>query len=380
MEAGVEIKQRIRPTRKWLAWTGLVTVVALIITGTSLYLLGPDHAPEQGSASIRVRAQADEGTVGGTPVTEKYNETLKEHNEKGFEEALANKESYVPTVVGENLKRPNVKKIEPPKAPEPPPLKTNRKNRQEPSIKEEKNKSDNTEQLKKNMEADLTLILNEGIEKYQPHKTILFYDSLSTDDNPNHINKSETDSEKPPSPPLPFKMGDILYSANIISINSDVPSPVVAQVVSGAFKKTKFSGRFTRHEKYLLLRFDEMSTPSGDTYKVDAIALDPFTGSAAVRSRVDSHYLERWGGLIAGSFLEGFGESVEKSGTSFRDTDTSETIAYPEYDVSEQAWIAAGVVGKRLANIAEKGFDRPPTVYEQIGEMFAIMILSIDRG
>lgn len=91
---------------------------------------------------------------------------------------------------------------------------------------------------------------------------------------------------------------------------------------------------------------------------------------------MDSHYIQRWGGLIAASFLEGFGEARSRSGQSY---ETSETFTYPEYDVEDEAWIAAGTVGKRLANIMEQGFSREPTVFEYNGAMLAIMILSTQR-
>jgi hypothetical protein len=216
---------------------------------------------------------------------------------------------------------------------------------------------------------------------YEPHKTITFIAPEKNNDGntPQTQNTTKLADTAKELPPLPFESGDILYSANVIALNSDVPSPVVSEIASGAFKDTQFFGNFKRHEKYMLLRFDRLKTPNGDEYAIDAIALDMDSGSAAVRSSVDSHYLERWGGLIAASFLEGFGEATARSGQSFRETDTSDTFTYPEYDVNDQAWIAAGKVGSRLANIMEKNFDRPPTVYADRDEMFGIMILSTKR-
>jgi hypothetical protein len=132
--------------------------------------------------------------------------------------------------------------------------------------------------------------------EHDTHSTFYYTEAKKGDDgeNPAEPNRDPAGAEPNELPTLPFESGDILYSANVIALNSDVPSPVVAQIAAGAYKGTTFFGTFKRHEKYLLSRFDRLKTPGGDEYPVNAIALDMDTGSAAVRSSVDSHYLERW--------------------------------------------------------------------------------------
>jgi hypothetical protein len=298
-------------------------------------------------------------------------------------------ESVVPTVMGEQKSRPgNVKKVETPKKmpdQKQPPKRTTSTASPYPKKQPEPARM---KKYKAALEKDIQTILAANME-HQQHKTVTFYLPEQTSGNPEQTGASNPAAKQPGDtakastskqlPALPFGPGDILYSANVIALNSDVPSPVVVQIVSGAAKNTQFFGQFTRHEKHMLLRFNRLKDPYGNEYPIDAIALDMHTSSAAVRSGVDSHYLARWGGLIAASFLEGFGEAVAKSGQSFKSSDTTDTFTYPEYDLEDQAWIAAGKVGNRLAGIMEKNFNRPPTVYTDHNELFAVMILSTKR-
>jgi type IV secretory pathway VirB10-like protein len=94
-----------------------------------------------------------------------------------------------------------------------------------------------------------------------------------------------------------------------------------------------------------------------------------------LRSDVDSHYLERWGGLVAASFLEGFAEAVSNSGLSTQDTDVGVVVDQPRYSTSDQLWIAAGKVGENLAQPMLQNFYRPPTVYLEPGTEIGILIV-----
>jgi intracellular multiplication protein IcmE len=377
----MEIKRRIRPSRKWLMWMGAVAVSTLIVLGVSIAFRGPDKEDKGGGAKVGAfKPRAPKAVVGGKPATEAYNQIVREQDNLLAAKAQKEGISIMPTVLGDQV-RPNVKKVEPeppkelpdlkrPPVERKPPVKTGRSRRKE---------SEDFKRYKASMLKDVKFVLDQK-RIFQPHTTISFAESAKSADTVESSNQqTNTPDSAPELPPLPFKSGDILYSSNVIKINSDVPSPVVATVASGAYKDTQFFGNFSRHEKYLLLRFDRLKTPDGDEYPVNAIAIDPETSSAAVRSRVDSHYMERWGGLVAASLLEGFGESTAKSGQSFKSTETTETFTYPEYSVDEQAWIAAGKVGSRLANIMERNFERPPTVYEDSQAMIGIMILSTKR-
>lgn len=177
-----------------------------------------------------------------------------------------------------------------------------------------------------------------------------------------------------------LKPGDILYAVNRVSLDSDAPGPAMAEIIDGAYRGAKVLGSFKRLNKHLTLVFSSIVTRSGLTYKIEGYAIDPRTDRTAVRTGVDNHILERWGGLIAASFLEGFGNAVSRSGTSAYSNQWGGGYSTPNYDINEELWIAAGNVGTKAAGIMERNFDKSPTVTLRSGTDIGILLISLGTG
>ena len=158
-----------------------------------------------------------------------------------------------------------------------------------------------------------------------------------------------------------LKPGDLIYCQNEIELNSDIPGPVVLTTIHG--KNGKFFGSFKKHDKYLLLELTSFVEENGKSHKIKAYAVDPETPKVAIRSRVDNRYFTRWASLIAASFLDGWGEAVESSGSALAVSDGIISTAKPDYTTEDQAWIATGKVAEELKKPALKYFKRGATVY-----------------
>ncbi len=188
--------------------------------------------------------------------------------------------------------------------------------------------------------------------------------------------KDATGEEAPGAAGLPgLKAGDILLAVNRVTLDSDAPGPSMAEIVLGPYKGAKAVGSFTRHGEHLVLSFAELVTREGESIAIQACAIDPETDRTAVSSSVDTHALERFGGLIASSFLEGFGDATRRSGTSSYASVYGSGYSTPRYSLSDEAWIAAGKVGERLGRQMEKNFDRAPTVVLKSGTSMGILLL-----
>lgn len=127
----------------------------------------------------------------------------------------------------------------------------------------------------------------------------------------------------PASPPagVPGVLpGDILYAVNRVTLDSDAPGPAMVEVIMGPFRGARAIGSFQRLGEHLVLRFSSFVLRDGSRYAVQAYAIDPATDRTAVSGSVDRHFLARWGGLVAASFLEGFGDAVARSGVSSTST------------------------------------------------------------
>ena len=187
---------------------------------------------------------------------------------------------------------------------------------------------------------------------------------------------SEAEEEKPE---LEINPGDILYARNEMRLNSDVGGPAQATILSGKYQGAKLLGGFEKKSDYLRVEFGRLVTPEGRQYSVQAYAINPEVSSTAVRSDVDRHMLQRWGGLMAASFLSGFGKAVSQGGTSVTVSDGTTTKSYPDMDINQQLWSAGGDVGKELAAKFDENFNRPSTVTLKSGQKLGILIVSTEN-
>ncbi len=218
------------------------------------------------------------------------------------------------------------------------------------------------------------ILINKEMKKGSPAQVSNVFEVDLAALRPPVANNSALNSASAPKV-TPFSVGEVLYAVNEIAVNSDVPGPVVAQVLQGPLKGGKFLGSFKRHDEQLLLEFEQFSF-NNETISIEAYAVDPSTSGVAVRSDVDNHYLSRWGGLIASSFLEGFADAVKYSGMETYVQDGAIVQSYPEYNLNNQMWIAAGNVGEKLAVPMLQNFYRPPTVFLDPGIGLGVLIIS----
>ena len=100
--------------------------------------------------------------------------------------------------------------------------------------------------------------------------------------------------------------GTINYGQMVIEANSDVPGPVLVQLVSGPLAGARLIGSFQTRNKVLVLQFDSVVV-NGLNSPVNAIAIDPTTTLPGVATEVDNRYWSRVLLPAAGRFIEGLG-------------------------------------------------------------------------
>nr|WP_305910433.1 DotG/IcmE/VirB10 family protein [Methylomarinum sp. Ch1-1]MDP4523184.1 DotG/IcmE/VirB10 family protein [Methylomarinum sp. Ch1-1] len=223
--------------------------------------------------------------------------------------------------------------------------------------------------------------------QYGPQKSIVYLANDNKEGKVTDKDKGASDFSdiKNPLKSSPFKPGDILLSTLDLHLNSDKPGPVLSTVIAGPFKGSKVIGGFERRGESLVVEYTSITTPNGETYAIKAYAINPAVPEAYIADAVDNHYLERWGGLVAASFLEGFADATQNSGVSTITTagssltNASAVTTFPQYSLAEKSIIAGGKVAERLGDIMAKKFDRPPTVEafptHKKGEPVGILII-----
>lgn len=179
--------------------------------------------------------------------------------------------------------------------------------------------------------------------------------------------------------------GDLLFAVLQTAINSDEPGPVRARVVGERFKDAILLGKLSpfpsmvgsRPER-VLVAFNSLTTPDRHTYAIDAFAIDTETARTALATGVDHHYLERWGSLLAASFLEGYGEAIHNSHRLSTVTAFGGVITVPKDDIDhgDIAREALGTVGQRMGSAVVDNFRRPNTITVDAGAGIGVLIVT----
>jgi type IV secretory pathway VirB10-like protein len=177
--------------------------------------------------------------------------------------------------------------------------------------------------------------------------------------------------------------GDILFAVLQTAIDSDEPGPVRAKIVGERFKDAILLGGLrafppavgSRPER-VLVKFDYLTTADRATYRIDAFAIDLATARTALATDVDHHYLDRWGSLLAASFLEGYGNAIKNNNRITAVGPLGNVVSVPKGDLShdEITREALGTVGQRLGSVVAENFQRPNTITVDPGTGLGILI------
>lgn len=362
MSNGINKKEK---NRRLFVFGGMA-LLALLILGVTLFSIMGNKERLSSNVNNAVSRNVD-GTVAGE-ASEKYTTMLIKHDNEQAKLAEESGESFFATPTKERVE-------EKPKeeAPTPMLVKNEPKPAPTPAPAQPKFTADDYKRM-----TDFLKSLDSQINS-QMYTGAIFYVAEETTNNAlNQVKQDTLPSENTESY---FTAGDMFYAILDTAVNSDIPSAVVATVVAGDLRKTKFFGSFTRYEKRLVVKFERAILSDGTEITIEAYAVDPKTTEASVADKVNTHAFSRWGGLIAASFLEGFGEAVSNTGTTTTTTSdysVSEAITH-DYSLTDQAWIAAGKVGERASEVFANQFNRVPTVYLNIGSAMGILIVQSDK-
>jgi len=179
--------------------------------------------------------------------------------------------------------------------------------------------------------------------------------------------------------------GDILYAVLQTAINSDEPGPVRAKVVGERFKDAFLLGELNRfppvvghRPERVLVKFNALTTPDRRTYRMDAYAIDTETARTALATGVDHHFLERWGSLVAASFLEGYGNAIRANNSITTVGPLGNVISVPKGGIDNEdiALEALGTVGQRMANGVGENFQRPNTITVASGTGIGVLVVT----
>ena len=413
-------KNRSRPGKPWL----LIVAIALIVgcfASVFVMMQARTNPAVKGKAKTAAMRNDVRSTPGGN-ATKAYREKVEELNQMEAESAEKSGKSFVPSVAGQVSEEEPIKKEdlqqqeqEPQEKQEPKRaawenqggssdpdtrmmerkmremeerirrLQQQRAQQQTTQYRQKDNRE--AEQYARQYSKQLSRLDAELDQHYTGQEIIDFEEineagqvvEASAGGSPGRTGDSPERTTEGSGQEMSLKPGDILYARNEIMLNSDAPGPAQATILAGEFQGAKLIGGFDKSNDYLTVEFSRMILPDGTMYQIDGVAIDPEVQASAVRSDVDRHIMSRWGGLMAASFLAGFGEATQDSGTTIAVSDGTTVSSTPDLDTEEELWTAAGRVGEELSSVLSDNFDRPSTVTLDPGIEIGVLILQVEK-
>jgi|GEM_PF-2776639 len=173
-----------------------------------------------------------------------------------------------------------------------------------------------------------------------------------------------------------LRPGDILYAETLTGVNSDLPSPVIADVVSGEYKGARLVGNFTTdvQSSKMVVEFRNMTFEDGRVYQIQGVAVDGKSAETAVRSDIERRYVARYAPLLASTFISGYARAMAQPKQTVIGTgDTAQVITEQSTEresILAGVSVAASAIANDIASYAPKG----PKVILQSGWPIAIML------
>ncbi len=151
--------------------------------------------------------------------------------------------------------------------------------------------------------------------------------------------------------------GRILYAQLLTEANSDVPGPVLAELMSGPLKGKRILGSFEVQSELLTLTFDTIVVDD-ENLSIDAVALDPNTTLPGLATEVDHRYFKRIILPAAAAFVEGLSNAISESGSTTI-TVSGENVTESTNDASNDQEVASGIeeAGQEIREILEEIAD-----------------------
>ncbi|MEJ0062305.1 MAG: hypothetical protein WDO70_03665 [Alphaproteobacteria bacterium] len=143
--------------------------------------------------------------------------------------------------------------------------------------------------------------------------------------------------------------GAVAYAQLLTEANSDVPGPILAQILSGPLSGARAIGSFKVVDDYLVLTFN-LATLKGKDYSISTLALDPDTTLGALATEVDHRYIARVALPAAGAFIAELGQSLGQKPTSTTVTQNGIVVDQARTGIKDGLYAGMGAAGESVAS------------------------------
>lgn len=170
-------------------------------------------------------------------------------------------------------------------------------------------------------------------------------------------------------------VASIIYAQLLTELNSDVPSPALALILSGPFTGGRIFGKMTTEDEYIVIKFDGIVKDTV-AYEIDGLALDENTTLPALQTSIDHHYLTRILLPAAATFVSSYGKALGESGSKVTVTTGGAVVEEkPKPTPKESAYEALGEAADDAGEVIKKDAKDGPTIKVARGTTFGVLLL-----
>jgi intracellular multiplication protein IcmE len=170
--------------------------------------------------------------------------------------------------------------------------------------------------------------------------------------------------------------GTVNYAQLLTEANSDVPGPILAQVLSGPLAGGRAIGNFQVMNDFLVLQFNLISY-KGKDYPVSILALDPNTTLGGMATEVDHRYFDRVILPAAAEFAQQFGQSLGQGKSSIAVTNNAVVVDQAGRSYKEAMFAGLGQAGQSLGEfLTQQANQIKPLVRVAVGTPLGMFFLN----
>lgn len=367
---------------------GIIVVAAVVVFG-AIFMMGGSKKPvDQSFVPAGSEVSSPPSTEASSPA---YIDAVQEENQTRYEEAVRTGSSSLPTPINPPVGRLTMPDEE---GNTEDPLQRWRKLQEErlerelqktqsvkPEYADEEKRQKAVQALSALMTQQMQAILeSKNEEKKGGYKSLT---SISWLDDLKEKEEQKAQQEAAAAAPVIQSedvilqpAGKVIYAQLLTEANSDVPGPVLAQIMAGPLAGSRVLGSFEVNDEYLTLTFNTVVVDD-ESLDMSGVALDPDTTLPGMATDVDHHYLKRVILPMAAAFVEGAASAISESGRTTVSIQ-GETVAESTEPADNKQEIASGIdeAGQKLGEIFDDMADETEvTVRIESGTPIGILFL-----
>ena len=170
--------------------------------------------------------------------------------------------------------------------------------------------------------------------------------------------------------------GTVNYAQLLTEANSDVPGPILAQVLSGPLAGGRAIGHFKTENDFLVIEFNLVNL-KGKDYPVTVLALDPNTTLGGMATEVDHRYFDRILLPAAAEFAQQFGSTLGQGSSQVAVTNGAVVVDQAKRSTREALFAGMGQAGQSVGQFLQQEASQiRPLVRVAAGTPMGLFFLS----